>query len=272
MEVQVKARAFEPGEPVRVVARAEAPLTGVDGTLRGRPLDFTPVAPDASGASATWSAWGVLDLDWPAGDVTVDVTGRPAAGAPLSASRVVRLAKKAFPTSELKVESKYVNPPKDVEARIEREQAKLARVYASRREVAPAEAPFVRPVSGEPTSVFGARRVYNGEKRKPHPGLDLRAATGTEVRCAGPGVVALAEDLYFSGGTVIVDHGGGLFTVYAHLSRIDAKDGAAIAAGDVVGLSGATGRVTGPHLHWGGKIGNEIFDPTALLDPKLFAD
>lgn len=271
MVVEVRARAFEPGEPVRVVARASRPLKSVEGTLRGEKLTF--VAMDAAaGASTGWSAWGVIDLDWPAAAVTVAVTGRGADNSVQSGRTTFTVGKKSFPTSELKVESKYVNPPKDVQARIEREQAKLAKVYAQRREVALAESAFVRPVDGEPTSVFGARRVFNGEKRKAHPGLDLRATTGTPVKCAGPGLVSLAEDLYFSGGTVIVDHGGGLFTVYAHLSRIDVKPDAAVAAGDLVGLSGATGRVTGPHLHWGGKVGGSIFDPTALLDPRLFGE
>jgi murein DD-endopeptidase MepM/ murein hydrolase activator NlpD len=82
--------------------------------------------------------------------------------------------------------------------------------------------------------------------------------------------VALAADLYFSGGTVIVDHGSGLFTVYAHLSKIEVKEGATVRQGDPVGLSGATGRVTGPHLHWGARVGEAIFDPRALLDPRLF--
>ena len=132
--------------------------------------------------------------------------------------------------------------------------------------------PFVRPVPGDPTSEFGTRRIFNGEPRAPHPGIDLHAASGTPVLVAGPGRVALAEDLYYSGGTVIVDHGGGLFTVYAHLSKIDTKEGASVKAGDAVGLSGATGRVTGPHLHWGARVGQAIFDPRALLDPRLFGE
>jgi murein DD-endopeptidase MepM/ murein hydrolase activator NlpD len=125
-------------------------------------------------------------------------------------------------------------------------------------------------VDGEPTSPFGARRIFNDKPRDPHPGIDLRAPTGTVVRSSGRGRVALAGDLYYSGGTVIVDHGGGLFTVYAHLSRIDAREGAPVDAGTVLGLSGATGRVTGPHLHWGAKIGNLPCDPRALVDPALW--
>jgi murein DD-endopeptidase MepM/ murein hydrolase activator NlpD len=118
--------------------------------------------------------------------------------------------------------------------------------------------------------VFGTRRFFNDEPRSPHPGLDLRAAEGTPVRCSGPGTVVVADDLYYSGGTVVVDHGGGLFTLYAHLSSIDAVEGATVAAGEIVGRSGSTGRVTGPHLHWGAKIGDVPFDPRALLDEGLF--
>jgi murein DD-endopeptidase MepM/ murein hydrolase activator NlpD len=128
----------------------------------------------------------------------------------------------------------------------------------------------VKPVPGDPTSEFGTHRFFNGEPRAPHPGIDLHAASGTPVFASGPGRVALAEDLYYSGGTVIVDHGGGLFTIYAHLSRIESKAGATIEAGQQLGLSGATGRVTGPHLHWGARVGEAIFDPRALLDPRLF--
>ena len=100
----------------------------------------------------------------------------------------------------------------------------------------------------------------------------VRAATGTPVLASGPGTVVLASDLYYSGNTVIVDHGGGLFTLYAHLSRLGVDEGQQVAAGDRVGLSGATGRVTGPHLHWGAKIGDLPFDPRALLDGSLFGD
>ena len=93
---------------------------------------------------------------------------------------------------------------------------------------------------------------------------------GTYVHRAMADGIPSPTALYYSGGTVIVDHGGGLFTVYAHLSKIETKDGATVNAGDVIGLSGATGRVTGPHLHWGAKVGATIFDPRALLDPRLF--
>lgn len=263
VSVDVRARALVPGDLVRVDVGAPAPLARVSGTLRGAALDFVPACEDGATPCATWSAWEALDIDWTPGplELVVDADGQ-------RVTRTLTLAAKSFPTQELKVEGKFVEPPKAAQARIAREQKELAAVYA-RRTPLPPPADWRRPVGGEPTGVFGARRVFNGQKRKPHPGLDLRAKEGTPVASSGAGVVALAKDLYFSGGTVIVDHGGGLFTIYAHLSRIDVKAGDGIGAGDVVGLSGATGRVTGPHLHWGGKVGDRIFDPTSLLDPAL---
>jgi murein DD-endopeptidase MepM/ murein hydrolase activator NlpD len=126
------------------------------------------------------------------------------------------------------------------------------------------------PVPGKPTGIFGERRFFNGQPRSPHPGLDLKAATGTPVLAAGAGRVALACDLYWTGGTVVIDHGGGLFTVYGHLSKVEVAEGTVVEAGARVGLSGATGRVTGPHLHWGAKIGDVPVDPRALRDARLF--
>ena len=268
LDVRVLAREIVPGDLVRVDVTAPAPLASCRGTLRGEPLDFVSACPGAD-ACASWSAWAALDLDWSPGPLEVAVSGAGPEAGTLRGAATVQLQAKSFPTSELKVEGKYVEPPKEAQARIARDNRKLGRVYARRTPVPPPAGAWMRPVPGEPTGVFGSRRVFNGQKRKPHAGLDLRAATGTPVVSAGPGTVELAEDLYFSGNTVIVDHGGGLFLVYAHLSRLDVEPGDAVEAGAQLGLSGATGRVTGPHLHWGGKVGSRIFDPTSLLDSSF---
>jgi murein DD-endopeptidase MepM/ murein hydrolase activator NlpD len=191
-------------------------------------------------------------------------------GQPLAAALEVEVLAASFPEERLDVEPKFVEPPPDVAERIEREREKLAALYAVRRVAPSPSGPFVRPVPGAPTSTFGTRRVYNGKPRSPHAGLDLRAAEGTPVVASGAGRVVLAEELYYSGNTVIVDHGGGLFTIYAHLSRISTRAGEEVEAGRLVGRSGSTGRVTGPHLHWGGKVGDRPFDPTALLGEALF--
>ncbi len=262
------ARAYLPGEAVRFEVITDPGVASLRGAFQGASLAF--VRSPKETADPTWIAWGVIPLDAAAGTSTYRLTAKRSDGSSIAIGGELTISAKSFPEQRLTVESKFVNPPKSALLRIDREKKRLGAIYARRTPLPPPASPFVRPVSGDPTSEFGTRRIFNGEPRAPHAGIDLHADSGTPVVVAGPGRVALAADLYYSGGTVIVDHGGGLFTVYAHLSKIEAKEGATVAAGDAVGLSGATGRVTGPHLHWGAKVGETIFDPRALLDPRLF--
>jgi murein DD-endopeptidase MepM/ murein hydrolase activator NlpD len=266
LEIRVRAREIAPGDPVRVDVASRLPLAQLSGSFLGRGLSF--VRRD-DGRGQAWSAWTLVDLDTAAGPAVVEVHGTTAGGEPAAGTLAVRVEPREFAREELTVAPDYVAPKPAVQARLERERARLAEVYRERLPVLP-RGPFVAPVPGEPTSAFGTRRVYNGEPRAPHPGLDLRAATGTPVTASGAGEVRLATELYWSGNTVIVDHGAGLFTIYAHLDTIEVREGDRVEAGRRIGRSGATGRVTGPHLHWGAKIGELPFDPTALLDPALF--
>jgi len=268
IEPRSLARAYVPGEVVRFEAVTDPDVSELHGTFQGAALAFSRV-PRETG-DRLWIAWGVIPLDATPGAATYRLTATRANGSAFATAPEIQIAAKSFPEQRLTVASKFVNPPKSALTRIARERKRLGAIYAQRSALPPPASPFVRPAPGEPTSEFGTRRIFNGEPRAPHPGIDLRAATGTPVVVAGPGRVALAANLYYSGGTVIVDHGGGLFTVYAHLSKIEAKEGATVQSGDAVGLSGATGRVTGPHLHWGARVGEAIFDPRALLDPRLF--
>ncbi len=124
---------------------------------------------------------------------------------------------------------------------------------------------FVRPVPDPANSAFGTRSVYNGEPRSPHSGADFLSPTGRPVKAPNAGRVRLAASLYFTGNTVIIDHGLGLFSLLAHLSEIDVKDGEEVTAGQIIGKVGATGRVTGPHLHWTVRDNNARVDPLSLL-------
>lgn len=275
LTVNIRARSLSPGEPVRIVISAPASVPGDDapdaptGTFLGRAVHYTR---QASSPARTWAGWSLVPLDAQAGPGMLELQLPPQAGEPAPAvfRREVTILARVFPEVRLRVASKFVSPPPAATARAEQERRRLETVYARRSEML-ATGPFLRPAPGQASDVFGTRRIFNGEWRSPHPGLDLRAATGTPVLASGQGEVALAEDLYYSGGTVILDHGGGLFTVYAHLSRIEVEPGAKVGRGERLGRSGATGRVTGPHLHWGAKVGNAPFDPAALLDPVLFA-
>jgi murein DD-endopeptidase MepM/ murein hydrolase activator NlpD len=265
LEVALRARAVAPGEPVRIDVRSDEPLATLSCRFLGREVHMSPHE-----GEVRWSGWTLISLDEEGNGGVVEVDGATRAGRPAAGTRAVAIEPREFPEERLEVASKYVTPPEEAQARLAEERRVLDAIYRTRTPVPPMTRPFLRPVPGEQTSIFGTRRILNGEPRSPHPGIDLRGDTGTPVQAAGPGRVVLARDLYYSGNTVILDHGGGLFTLYAHLSRVDLDEGVEVEAGAAVGLVGATGRVTGPHLHWGAKIGELPFDPAALLDPVLF--
>ncbi|WP_375206787.1 M23 family metallopeptidase [Hyphococcus sp.] len=127
---------------------------------------------------------------------------------------------------------------------------------------------FDWPVTGRISGVFGSQRILNGEPKRPHSGLDIAAPTGTPIRAPAPGIVRLAEDdMYFEGGLVLLDHGHWLESAFLHMSRIDVAPGQRVEKGDIIGAVGATGRVTGPHLHWSLKWAGELVDPQLTLDP-----
>ncbi len=127
---------------------------------------------------------------------------------------------------------------------------------------------FDWPLTGRISGVFGSQRILNGEPKRPHSGLDIAAPTGTPIRAPAPGIVRLAEDdMYFEGGLVLLDHGHWLESAFLHMSRIDVEPGQRVEKGDIIGAVGATGRATGPHLHWSLKWAGELVDPQLTLDP-----
>jgi murein DD-endopeptidase MepM/ murein hydrolase activator NlpD len=159
-----------------------------------------------------------------------------------------------------------VTPPPEVLARIGRENARVAEARALIRASEDFLGGFDWPVRGPITGVYGSQRILNGEPRQPHYGVDVGVPTGTLVRAPAAGRVTLAEpDLYFSGGTLILDHGYGLSSSFLHLSKLLVKVGAQVAAGDPIAEVGATGRVTGPHLDWRMNLGSVRIDPTLVM-------
>ena len=179
------------------------------------------------------------------------------------------VAGKKYAEQHLKVQNKrHVNPEKEDLERIDREKARIDTALGT---YTPGRVPELRmrpPVPGERSSSFGLRRFFNGEPRNPHSGMDIAAPSGTPIRAPSPGRVLDAGDFFFNGNTVFVDHGSGVVTMYCHLSRIDVKRGDEVDAGEVLGLVGATGRVTGPHLHWGLAVNRAMVDPALFLGPE----
>lgn len=183
-------------------------------------------------------------------------------------TRAVRVADYPYPTQELQVEEKFVAPSAEELARIEREQRAIDAVLAlaTRRRF---ELPLAPPLAALPAaSRFGARRVFNGQARNPHSGADFAAKPGDPVYAAADGVVALAGEQFFAGNAVFVDHGDGLISMSFHLSEILVRAGDPVKRGQLLGRVGATGRVTGPHLHFGLRWHGARVDPGALLAGK----
>jgi len=215
-----------------------------------------------------WFVLGGVDVEAPVGEstlhITVDVSGRS-----VDLSRSVMVHAAHYRTGSLSVAPKFVEPPPEAIKEIEEESKLKATVFASSAPEPLWSGDFRAPVKAEATDSFGTRRMFNGKLASIHKGADFRAATGTPVHASNSGVVVLARHLYFEGNCVIVDHGMGLFTESLHFSRIDVKEGQHVKTGDLLGLSGATGRVTGPHLHWAVRWQGAYLDPLKLLKLDL---
>jgi hypothetical protein len=172
-----------------------------------------------------------------------------------------------YPSEVLRVDGRRVKPrlKKDL-IRIQKEQAQLNAIYQTLTPQKFWKGPFELPIPSVVTSAFGTRRVYNGTLKNYHTGMDLRAAMNTPIYAAASGKVVLAQDLFFTGNTVMIDHGWGLITIYAHMNRLQVQPGQWVEKKTLLGLSGATGRVNGPHLHWQAVIHHVKVNPKGLLE------
>ena len=208
-----------------------------------------------------WRGFVGVDLDTAPGPYPMVIHH---SGSASPATRTVRVVPRQFPIRRLKVAPEFVDPPPETLAQIERDGKALADTYAR---VSPRQwsGAFVLPVAGKPSSNFGTRSYYNGERRAPHAGVDFASGTGTPVRAANHGTIALAAPLYFTGNTIVIDHGARLFSVFAHLSEFKMSAGDVVEPQTIVGLVGSTGRVTGPHLHWSVRLNGARVDPLSLV-------
>jgi murein DD-endopeptidase MepM/ murein hydrolase activator NlpD len=211
-----------------------------------------------------WRVLVGIDLDVAPRAYRVDIVGI-GDGSEVTASHRLTVTARPFRTRKLTVDPAFVNPPPDAVERINREAAELSELWSHSELTRLWSGAFVRPVPDEANSAFGTRSILNGQPRSPHSGADFNSTTGTPIKAPSGGRVVLAGDRYFTGNTVMIDHGLTLFSLFAHLSEIDVKVGDMVAAGDVVGKVGATGRVTGPHLHWSVRLNGARIDPLSLL-------
>jgi murein DD-endopeptidase MepM/ murein hydrolase activator NlpD len=251
------------GQILVVQVPAEEDTARVQGTFLGRPVQFFPETRPGE-AKGFVGLLGIDMQDVPGmHDLTIQIK-HPEYSRTLAYR--VEVVKEKFRVEHLKLPKDKVDLDEQGLARWKAEQEQVKEALATDSQTRLWQPSFVEPVSGKRTGIFGSVRIMNGQARNPHNGEDIGAQTGTDVAATNDGVVRLTVDHIFSGKGVFLDHGLGFYSMYFHLSDVLVKDGESVKAGQVIGKVGATGRATGPHLHWGVKLNGARVNPYALLD------
>jgi murein DD-endopeptidase MepM/ murein hydrolase activator NlpD len=254
------------GAPVLFQVKSPTKLESLTGTWLGHQLTFSYEA-----TTKTWFALGGVSIETTPGKYMLQVTSEPAAGKTFTVMKAFTVARTQYPQIkvELTVEKKFTEPTPEQTEQIA-EGVKIKQDYLSR--VTPTrewDGNFTAPADAAVSDVFGSQRIFNGKAQSPHQGLDFRVPTGTPVAAMNSGTVLLARVLYYEGGFVVIDHGQGFLTLYLHLSEFKVKEGDTVKRGQIIGLSGGTGRATGPHLHVAVRWQGTYLDPARLLQLPL---
>jgi murein DD-endopeptidase MepM/ murein hydrolase activator NlpD len=257
-EIELYTRKLAPGEAVLIKIIPNVEIVSVSGSFIDEQLDFIE-------QGDSFIALSGIDLKTKPGEYSLRIDATLKNGFTLKRRVPITVREVSFPVEMLTVDPKFVRLSDEDLARVRKENELLRKVYAVSSPAPLWERKFIPPVESAVISPFGARRLFNGEPRSRHNGVDLRAALGTKIRAANSGKVVLARDLFFGGNTVIIDHGRDIITVYCHLSEIITAEGKMVEKGQVIGLAGMTGRVTGPHLHLSARVAGIRVDPLSLL-------
>jgi murein DD-endopeptidase MepM/ murein hydrolase activator NlpD len=236
-----------------------AGLSAAEGRFGNETIRFYP------GEDGIFSALLGIDLEAKPGLARMMVKRTKAGGRIGETQIAFQIKPKKFQEESFSVPPAFDQLGPGALERIRNEQEQLARVFATSAAEPLWQSSFIMPVQADISSPFGYRRIINGAPRAPHAGVDLRAPVGTEVLAANRGRVVLLGDFFFSGHSLVLDHGGGLHTMYFHLSEFKVEPGTEVQKGDLIALSGMTGRVTGPHLHWGARLSGARVDPFELV-------
>jgi len=254
------------GGPVLFRVKSPIRLESLGGTWLGHQLTFSY---DAS--TKTWFSLAGISIETAPGTYTLEVTAEPVDTKTLKVTHAFAVARAHYPQIkvELTVEKKFTEPTPEQQEQIA-EGVKVKQDYLSR--LTPTrewDGNFTAPADAAISDVFGSQRIFNGKAQSPHQGLDFRVPTGTPVAAMNSGTVLLARFLYYEGGFVVIDHGQGFLTLYLHLSEFKVKEGDPVKRGQIVGLSGGTGRATGPHLHVAVRWQGTYLDPARLMQLPL---
>lgn len=264
LHVDLPERHLAQGDIRSLKVAAPEPLTWLRAHFRGQSL---PVRE----GEMEYTVLLAVDLETPPAPYPVEFEAQGASGARYRQHVRIRVADGRFPVQRLTLPRGMVDLDAETLERVRREQQEMATVWETWRDGPYWWQAFVPPLEGTPevTSDFGLRRILNNQPRRPHSGVDFQASAGTPVLASNGGRVVYIGEMFFNGKSVILHHGGGLFTTYFHLQDYRVRMGEEVAKGEVIGWVGATGRATGPHLHWGGNLRGVRFDPRRLIELSL---
>jgi murein DD-endopeptidase MepM/ murein hydrolase activator NlpD len=256
------------GSPIFFRVTTPMALRALSGNWMGHEIEFSF---DAS--TKSWFALAGVSQETKPGEyllkLRAEISPGKSVGSPLSFEKKIRVERQRYPRVMLKVPARYTAPNPDDQREIAQDKETKAVAFKTVSPDREWQGSFAAPVSAEISDVFGVERVFNGAVQGTHQGLDFRVPAGTSVAAVNAGRVILARPLFFEGNCVVIDHGQGLLTLYLHLSKFLVKEGDNVAKGQPIGISGGTGRATGPHLHLAVRWQGVYLDPQVLLKLKL---
>ncbi len=252
------------GSPVLFRVTAPATLRRLSGTWMGHELSFS-----FDPATKQWFALAGISQETKPGAYSLALRGASSAAAAISFEKKIQVMRQRYPRVLLKVAGKYTAPNPDDQREIAKDKEIKADAFKTVSADREWKGSFAAPVDAPISDIFGVERVFNGSVQSTHQGLDFRVPAGTPISAVNSGRVILAQPLFFEGNCVVIDHGQGLLTLYLHMSKFAVKEGDEVSKGQNLGLSGGTGRATGPHLHLAVRWQGVYVDPKILLGLKL---
>jgi murein DD-endopeptidase MepM/ murein hydrolase activator NlpD len=253
------------GSPFLLTVELAAPATSVKGTFTGRDLLFFR----SHASPKLWYALAGVDVETTPGTYPLTVEATTADDKTLNTTRQIAVAAANYRTTTISVAPNFVEPDAASQKEIAADKEIKDKVFAHTAPEPEWSGAFAKPINAASTDSFGTRRTFNGKLASIHRGMDFHAAPGTPVSAANSGKAVLARKLFYEGNCVMIDHGLGFMTIYMHLSKIEVEEGSSVRKGQRLGLSGATGRVTGPHLHFAVRWQSSYIDPAGLFQLRL---
>ncbi len=250
------------GGIVRMTVKPEGAVSSVSGRFKNKTIPYFETE------KGLYVALVGIDMDQKPGTIPFVTTWRRG-GKTFTQKNIVTVEAAEFGLQKLTLPKKKVDLDPPTLKRVKQEKGLMKAAFAESVQERFWKGAFIAPVAGKPQGTFGRRRLINGQPRRSHTGEDISAPTGTPVLAPNAGRVVLVGDFFFNGRSVVIDHGLGLISMYFHLSAVDVEEGAQVQTGEQIGRVGKTGRVTGPHLHWGMRLNSARVDPYDFVDVQL---